>query len=428
MTIASRFPFTFLLLTQVLAIAGCAKPVAPALKPAPPDVFVEVPISRGVTDYEDFTGRTEAYRMVDVRPEITGRLKSVYFRDGEFVTAGAALFDIEDELYRAATKKVSADLEKSKADISNWKAQILLAKAELRRAAKAAEESAAAQTDVDKARATLDVNTAQLAASEAQKDAASAAVDTANIQLSYTKIAAPYTGRISRHMVDPGNVVKANDTVLTRLVVLDPIYVSFDIDERTVLMFRKLIAAGKITSSRDARLDVLIGLADEEGHSFSAPLTFADNQLDLNTGTLRFRAEMKNPSLQFAPLPALVGSAAAVGAEQKGLNLLSPGMFVRVRLPVGKEHPGMLIPEEALGSDQGQRFVYVVNEKDEAIYRRVKLGPQDGKLRVIDEGLAAGERIIVSGLQRVRAGMKVNPKASTTSDKKLAMPGNDSKK
>ena len=132
MTIASRYPFTFLLLSQVLAIAGCAKPPAPAIKPAPPDVFVEVPISRGVTDYEDFTGRTEAFKMVDVRPEITGRLKSVYFRDGEFVTAGKPLFDIEDELYRAATKKVAADLEKSKADISNWKAQILLAKLRLR--------------------------------------------------------------------------------------------------------------------------------------------------------------------------------------------------------------------------------------------------------------------------------------------------------
>ena len=109
----------FLMLLLSLAFAGCAKPPAAAIKPSPPDVFVEVPISRGVTDYEDFTGRTEAYRMVDVRPEITGRLKSVYFRDGEFVTAGAALFDIEDELYRAATKKVAADLEKSKADISN---------------------------------------------------------------------------------------------------------------------------------------------------------------------------------------------------------------------------------------------------------------------------------------------------------------------
>jgi membrane fusion protein, multidrug efflux system len=391
-------------------VAGCVKPPAPAVKAAPPEVFIELPTTRGVTDYEDFTGRTEAFKIVDVRPEVTGKLKTIYFRDGEFVTAGAPLFEIDDVLYQAALRKAEADVEKAKADISNWKAQILLAKTELERAETAAKNLAAAQTDVDKARATLDVNTAQLAAAQAGKSAAEANLRTAEIQFGYTTIRAEYTGRISRRMVDPGNIVKENETVLTRLVVLDPIYVSFDIDERTVLMFRKMIAAGKISSSRDSRLDVLVGLADEDGHSFTATLTFADNQLDLNTGTLRFRAEMLNPSLQFGPLPGLIGHAAAIGAEQKGLKLLSPGMFVRVRLPVGKEHPGILIPEEALGSDQGQRYVYVVNEKDEAMYRRVKLGPQDGKYRVINEGVNAGERVIVSGLQRVRAGMKVNPK------------------
>lgn len=410
-TLARALAFPGLVAAAAL-VGGCAKPQPPLNKAAAPDVLVESPVVRGVTDYEDFTGRTEGFRVVDIRPEVTGRLKTVHFKDGDFVTKGVPLFGIDDQLYLAAKKKAAADLEKAKADILNWKAQILLAKAELRRAEKAAESSAAAQTDVDKARATLDVNTAQLSAAEASRDAAAATHDTASIQLGYTTISAPYTGRISRRMVDPGNIVKENETVLTRVVVLDPIYVSFDIDERSVLMFRKMIAAGKITSSRDSRLDVLVGLADEEGYSFSATLTFADNQLDLNTGTLRFRAEMKNPSLQFGPLPALVGSAAAVGAEQKGLKLLSPGMFVRVRLPVGKEHPGLLIPEEALGSDQGQRFVYVVNDKDEAVYRRVRLGPQEGRMRVIDEGLSAGERVIVSGLQRVRAGARVNPKQS----------------
>jgi len=392
-------------------VAGCAKPPAPVVKPAPPDVLIETPVLRPVTDYEDFTGRTEGYKVVDVRPEITGKLKRVFFKDGEFVDAGDPLFEIDDVLYTAALKKAEADVEKCKADISNWKAQIQLAKAELSRVEAAFKNLGVAQTDVDKARATLDVNTAQLAAAEASKSAAEANLNTARIQHGYTTIDAPYTGRISRRMIDPGNIVKENDTILTRLVVLDPIYVSFDIDERTVLMFRKMIQSGKIASSRDSKLEVLVGLADEDGFSFKAVLTFADNQLDLNTGTLRFRAEMPNQPLQFGPLPALVGFAAATAAEQQGLKLLSPGMFVRVRLPVGKEHPGVMIPEEALGSDQGQRFVYVLNEKDEAIMRRVKTGPQDGKFRVIDEGLAVNERVIVSGLQRVRAGMKVNPKA-----------------
>lgn len=397
-------------LAAAAMLAGCVKPPAPAVKAAVPDVLFEPATQRPVTDYEDFTGRTEGYKVVDVRPEVTGKLKSIFFKDGEFVTAGARLFEIDDVLYRSSFKKAEADVEKSKADISNWKAQIQLARAELKRAEIAAKENAGAQTDVDKAQATLNVNTAQLAAAEASRNAADANLETARTQLGYTRIHATYTGRISRRMVDPGNIVKANETILTRLVVLNPIYVSFDIDERTVLMFRKMIAEGKITSSRDRQLVVKVGLADEDGFSREATLTFADNQLDLNTGTLRFRAEMDNEFLQFGPLPAIVGNAAAQGAAHKGLTMLSPGMFVRVRLPVGKEHPGVLIPEEALGSDQGQRFVYVLNDKDEAVYRRVKLGPQEGKHRVIDEGLKTGERVIVTGLQRVRAGMKVNPK------------------
>jgi multidrug efflux system membrane fusion protein len=408
----NRFIFSSLFLVLATVVAGCARPPAPPVKPAAPDVIIDMPIQRGVTDFEEFTGRTEAYKVVDVRPEVTGRLKSVLFKDGEFVHAGQPLFQIDDVLFKAAVKKAEADVEKSKADILNWRAQILLAKAELSRAEKAFKDVAAPQTDVDKAQATLDVGKAQLVASEATLDATRALLDTARTQLGYTLISAPYPGRISRRMVDPGNVVLENSTILTRLVMLDPIYVSFDIDERTVLMFRKMIQAGKISSSRDSKLIVQVGLADDDEYHHRAVLTFADNQLDLNTGTLRFRAEMQNLPLQFGPLPGLVGYAAAVGTEQTGLKLLSPGMFVRVRLPVGKEHPGVLIPEEALGSDQGQRFVYVLNDKDEAMMRRVKVGPQDGKYRVIDEGLSTGERVIVSGLQRVRPGTKVNPKPS----------------
>jgi membrane fusion protein, multidrug efflux system len=401
-----RAVFSLVVPAAAIALGGCAKPPLAPIKAAAPEVFVELPTVQRVTDYEDFTGRTEAFRVVDIRPEVTGKLKSILFKDGDFVAAGAPLFEIEDDLYKAAVLKAKADVEKTKADIVNWKAQIQLAKAELQRAEKAAEGSAAAQTDVDKARATLDVNKAQLTAAEASHDAAKAMEQTAHTMYGYTKISSQYDGRLSRRMVDPGNILKANETVLTRLLVLDPIYISFDVDERTVLMLRKLVASGKRTSARESRLDVLVGLADEEGYSNRAPITFADNQLDLNTGTLRVRAEMPNPTLQVG-LSGGVGYAATVPSEQKSLRLLSPGMFVRVRMPVGREHPGILIPEEALGSDQGQRFVYVVNDKDEAVYRRVKLGPQEGKYRVIDEGIAPGERVIVSGLQRVRPNTKV---------------------
>jgi multidrug efflux system membrane fusion protein len=182
-------------------------------------------------------------------------------------------------------------------------------------------------------------------------------------------------------------------------------------------MFRKLLAAGKIASARETRVEVLVGLSDEEGYPHQAPIVFSDNQLDLNTGTLRIRAEMDNPSLQLRPFQLVMGFAAAEAVEHKTTKLLSPGMFVRVRMPVGKAHPGVLIPEEALGSDQGLRYVYVINDKGEADYRRVKLGPQEGPLRVIDEGLKTGERVIVSGLQRVRDKAKVNAKPAPTAKK-----------
>jgi RND family efflux transporter MFP subunit len=392
----ARLGAAAVLVAAAVALGGCAKPPPAAVKAAPPDVFVTVPVTRGVTDYEDFTGRTEAYKVVDIRPQVTGALDHIYFTDGAFVNAGAPLFDIDDRFF-------TAQRDGAKAQLNLAAARVKLAKTLLATAEKAKTSSVIATDEYAKAAAEFD-------AAVAAEQVATFDLEKAKTTLGYTRITARYTGRISRRMVDEGNVVKENETVLTRLVVLDPIYVSFDIDERTLLRLRRLISDGKISSSRDAQLNVQVGLADEDGYSFTATLTFADNQLDVNTGTLRFRAELRNPNLQFGPLPALVGEAAACATEQKGLKLLSPGMFVRVRLPVGKDHPGLLIPEEGVGSDQGQKFVYVVNDKNEAVYRRVALGPQGGKLRVIEDGVKPGERVIVSGLQRVRAGGKVNPK------------------
>lgn len=412
-----RCGFFVSLLAGMALLAGCAKPPAATVKAPPPDVLFVTPTIREVTDYEDFTGRTESFRVVDIRPEVTGRLRDLYFKDGQFVTEGDLLFQIEDELYVAAAKKAAADLTKAKADILNWEAQIKLAEAELKRAKRAAEGNAVAQTDVDKAEATLASDKAQLQATEAMLEAAKAAKKTADTMLSYTQIHAQFTGKISRRMVDPGNILKANETVLTRLVDLDQIYIAFDIDERSVLTFRKLLSQGKMISARETRVEVLVGLSDEEGYPHRAPIVFSDNQLDLNTGTLRIRAQMDNPSLLSRPFPAVVGMPAATAVKHKINKLLSPGMFVRVRMPIGKPHPGVLIPEEGLGSDQGLRYLYVINDAGEAQYRRVKLGPQEGPLRVIDEGLQAGERVIVSGLQRVRDKMKVNAKPLSSAKK-----------
>ena len=393
-----RLPAVLTFLAAAAVLAGCAKPQPPLVKAAAPDVTVEYPVARGVTDFEDFTGHTEAYKVVEVRPQVTGLLDKVYFKDGDFVNAGDPLFDIDDTYFHAQRDGAEAtrNLARARRDLAGT----LLTTAEkaYKSGALGADEYATKRAEYEAAAAAERVSEFDLKKAETT--------------LGYTKITARYTGRLGRRMADPGTVVKENEAVLTRLVVVDPIYVSFDIDERTLLRVRRLIAGGKVTSAREARLEVQVGLADEDGYSFRAPLTFADNQLDPNTGTLRLRAEMPNPGLQAGALPAVIGAAAANEIEAKGLKLLSPGMFVRVKLPVGREHPGLLVPEEAIGSDQGQRYVYVVNDKDEAVYRRVRLGPQEGKYRVIEDGVAPTDRVVVSGLQRVRPGSKVNAKMS----------------
>jgi RND family efflux transporter MFP subunit len=188
-------------------------------------------------------------------------------------------------------------------------------------------------------------------------------------------------------MVDPGNLVKADDTMLTTIITSDPMYAYFDVDERTLLRLRRMVREGRIQSAREAALPVELGLTDEEGFSMNGTIDFVDNRLVTNTGTLRVRGLFANPK-----------------------NILSPGLFVRVRMPVGRPRPAIMVPEQSLGTDQGQKFVYVVDDKNVVQYRKVKVGPQQESLRAIEQGVAMGDRVIVSGLQRVRPGLTVDPK------------------
>jgi len=398
----SRFPLrpaaAFAL--GILVAVGCAKPPPPLVKAAAPDVIVALPVVKGVTDFEDFTGRTEAYKVVDVKPQLTALLDRVHFKDGAYVPEGTPLFDLDARFTKAQADGADANLKLARAKRD-------LARTLLTTAEKSRDQGVISADEYAK-------TAAEFQAAEATVKVAEYDVEKAATTLDYTRIKSRYSGRLGKAMVDPGNVVKENETVLTRLVVLDPIYVVFDIDERTLLRIRRLIADGRIPSARESPISVRVGLADEEGYSFTAQLTFADNTLDAGTGTLRFRGEMRNPSLQRTGLPAVVGAAAATGADVNAPRLLSPGMFVRVRFPVGREHPAVLIPEETVGADQGQRFVFVLNDQDEAQYRRVTLGAQEGRLRVVEDGVRPGERVVVSGLQRVRAGLKVTPRTAAT--------------
>jgi multidrug efflux system membrane fusion protein len=360
-------------LLTVATLSGCQKAPPTLAKAKDPEVIIAKPTRQDVTDHEDFTGHVEARETVDLRAQVTGYLKAVHFKDGTDIDKDALLFEIDPTVY-------DAELERAKAAVVQAEARFDRLTRDYNRVIRVQDKGTVTQEEIDRiagdraeARAAIGVAVAGRALAEQN--------------VAFTKIKAPFSGRIGKRMIDPNNLVKANDTILATLVTLDPIYVAFDIDERTIWRLRRLVREGKIVSARTNPTEVKIGVADEDGYSLSGIISVIDNRVAAGTGTLRVWATVENAK-----------------------TMLSSGMFVRIRLPVGKPKPALLVPEEALGSDQGQRYVFVLNDKDEVVYRAVKLGPQVERLRVIESGVGPDDRVIVSGLQRVRPGVKVSPK------------------
>jgi RND family efflux transporter MFP subunit len=364
---------------SLATIFGCGGRPPAVAPPGTPEVIVTRPVLKEVVDYEDFTGWTRAVADVEVRARVTGYLEKVLFTEGTEVKKGTPLFLIDPRPYAALLHSAEASLAQDRATLD-------LAKTEFARAAQLMPKNAIAGTDYDQAKNAVEVAKARVKSSEA-------AVETANLNLNFCSIPAPIDGRISRQLIDPNNMVQADQTALTTIVTQDPIYAYFDEDERTMLRVRRLIREGKVKSVREAKLTIFLGLADEEGFPHKGVVDFIDNRVDQNTGTLRLRGVFPNPKR----------AASAV-------RILSPGMFVRIRVPIGDPHQSLLISEQALGSDQANKFVYVVNQKNEVTYRRVEVGSLQDGLRVIEKGLAANERVVVSGLQRIRPGIKIQPK------------------
>ncbi|GAC1449826.1 MAG: efflux RND transporter periplasmic adaptor subunit [Isosphaeraceae bacterium] len=364
------------LFASVVAVGCDLAPNKPARETpkAAPVVIVSQPVSEYVTDYEDFTGRTEAVHSVEIRARVSGYLDKVNFKDGDEVKEGDILFEIDPRPYKGELDRVEATLAQSEAhqkrlDADYRRAQNLFSRGNISR-----EE--------------FDTFSGDRTAAAASVGVARASFDLARLNMKFTKINAPISGRLSRRLVDPGNLVKNDETPLTTIVSLDPIHVYFDVDERTMLRYRRLVNEGKVKSRTEAEIPVLVGLSDEEGYPHRGTIDFSDNKVDPGTGTLRVRARLQNPKPR----------------------VFSPGLFTRVRLPVGNPRRSILIDEQAMGTDQGQKFLYVVNDKDEVVYRPVKVGRLVGGKRVIQEGLSPGERVVVSGLQRIRNHLKVNPK------------------
>jgi RND family efflux transporter MFP subunit len=359
-------------------LAGCDKPASQAAAPPPPSVTVAQPVKRTVTDWEEFTGRFEAVEEVQVRPRVGGYVTSVDFQDGAIVHAGDLLYVIDPRPFEAAAEQADGQL-------SDARAKVELAKRELDRALSLVQSNAVSEQVVDQRRQALQ-------AAHAAEMQAEGALKAAKLNIEFTHVAAPITGRVSRHLVSAGNLVQGSDnatsTLLTSIVTLDPIYIYFDMDEATYQKNSRLWFEGKRPSSRDTPNPVQVTLTGETKPSHDGTINFLDNRLDVSTGTLRSRAVIKNTDLS-----------------------ILPGQFGRVRLIGSSPYEALLIPDTAIATDQSRKIVFVVKPDDTVEARPVVLGPLDDGLRVIREGLKAEDRVIVDGIQRARVGAKVAPHA-----------------
>jgi RND family efflux transporter MFP subunit len=366
-----------------MTVTGCSKkeitPVAPPL----PDVTVQLPEKRPVTEFYEYIGRTEAPEYVEVRARVTGYLTKIHFTDGKEVAAGEPLFEIDNRPYLFARDNAKARLQQAES-------QLKLATITLERNKKLEATNSVSQQDLDEI-------AQQQANAAAEVSAATAALAQAELDLEFCSIKAPIAGRLSQASVTVGNLISStqiNASPLTSIASVDPIHIAFDVDEAAVLRFRELRRSQgesvQFTHVRELNQKVLVALSNETDFTHEGVLDFIDNQVRPNTGTLFVRAVMPNTDRFFAP-----------------------GFFVRVRIPFGKPTDSLLVPERAIQSDQSIKYLLVVDSNNVVVRRDVTLGVLDGKMRVIRAGLEETDRVIVNGTQRARAGGKVNAVEST---------------
>lgn len=366
---------------QIVAAALLLSALVPACKeenayqaPPPPTVTVSPPVREKVTNYLEVTGNTAAYNAVDLVARVEGYLTSVNFEDGSYVEQGKLLFVIEQQPYIAQVKLYDAS-------IAQEKAQLLNAQTEFDRQKRMLQQNATSQASVDKWRAQRDESAAAL-------EEARANAEIARINLGYTKVVAPFSGRIGRHLVDPGNIVGAGQpTKLATLEQLEPIYAYFTVNERDLLRVRKWARERGIAPGSVANVPVFVGLQDETGYPRQGTLDFVASGLDTKTGTIQVRGIFPNKD-----------------------RTLLPGLFVRLRVPLGEAEPGLLVPDSAVSLDQVGQYVLVVGNDNIVQQRRVKTGALVNGLRVITEGVTDDDLVVIDGLQFATPGSKVTTK------------------
>lgn len=331
-----------------------------------PEVTVAQVLLRPVSDSNTFTGRIQAVDSIQIRPRVSGYVDSVHFREGASVKKGDLLFTIDPRPYRAETDRLAANLAQAKAEAKN-------ADANAARGSKLVQQHAVSQEEADR------LDTAS-ASAKAQVASVQAALDNARLNLSFTEVRAPVDGKVSNAQITAGNLVTPSDT-LTSVVTTDPMYVYFDVDEQSFLKLDRL------RRQNGHAPEVDMGLADEQGYPHIGKIDFIDNQVKAGAGTIRLRAVFPNADGAF-----------------------TAGLFARVELRSGEAQPRALIDDKAVGTDLGNKFVYVVGKDKKVEYRRVSTGALVDGLRVVDSGLNAEDVVIVNGLQHVRPGVEVNAK------------------
>lgn len=338
--------------------------------PPAPKVNVAKPVSKQVVDYLNFTGNTQAVQSVDLKARVEGYLQGISFQDGQLVKKGQPLFVIEPEPYKAKVQQAQAQVE-------GYKATLEQAEIEYNRAQRLFKERAGPDTDVVKWQTSRDTAKAQLAGAQAQ-------LELAKINYGYTQVSAPFNGRIGRHMVDLGNLVGAGQmTLLTTVIQYDPMYVYYTLNERELLRLIRLSDSKRGRTQN--KLPLEMGLSDSEGYPYKGEVDFADLGVDPQTGTMLLRGSFPNTDLS-----------------------LVPGLFVRLRAQVDVRQ-ALLVPETAVGVDQGGHYVLVVGDKNIVAHRQVEVGQVVDGMQVIDKGLDGSELVVVNGIQYARPGAEVVP-------------------
>ncbi|MCC8361796.1 efflux RND transporter periplasmic adaptor subunit [Lysobacter sp. A6] len=375
----NRLPFLNRVLLGTLGLAallpfafsGCTSEAAPTGAPPPPEVSVATVVSKDVARWDEFTGRVAAVETVELRPRVSGYVQQVAYKEGDDVRKGDLLFVVDPRPYKAALDQALANLERAKAEQS-------LAQTQDRRA----------QTLIDAkaiSREEFEIRKAASSQGNAGVRAAEAAVAAARLDLQFTEVRSPIDGKAGRALVTEGNLAQADATLLTTVVSQDPMYIYFESDEQAFLRYAALARKGERENGDNP---VRIGLANEDGYPHAGTVDFIDNQVDAATGTIRARAVVRNPERVF-----------------------TPGLFARVQLQGSGKFKAMLIDDKAVLTDQDRKFVYVLGAQDTAVRKDIVPGPMIDGLRVVSQGLAPTDKVIVHGVQKVfMPGMPVAPK------------------